>query len=138
MTFQLLRDSHNDEGSVFGLIPESEVAGGRLPSSPEDGARGVRGAAWLRAYSGCIYHTTGESRGGSECSGAHSYVGARRGPPPVPSLYLPCTFPVPALYIGRRALPRWSSASPPSCTFPVPSLYLPCTFPVPSLYLPCT
>ena len=38
---------------------------------------------------------------------------------PVPSLYLPCTFPVPSLY--REP-----------CTFPVPSLYRePCTFLVP-------
>ena len=42
-------------------------------------------------------------------------------PFPVPSLYLPCTFPVPS--------PTRSTC---------PSLYLPCTFPVPSLYLPCT
>jgi hypothetical protein len=38
---------------------------------------------------------------------------------PVPSLYLPCTFPVP--FTG--ALQEYPARLP--CTFPVPSLYLP-------------
>ena len=50
-----------------------------------------------------------------------------------PGRYLPCTFPVPSLYLAcgwaARAQP-WQDRAP--------SLYLPCTFPVPSLYLPCT
>jgi zeta-carotene desaturase len=83
---------------------------------------------------------------------------------PVPSLYRPCTFPVPSLYRPSQATPIPNFFLAGSYTYQdyldsmegatrsglmvadeviaradslaVPSPYLPCTFPVPSLYLP--